>query len=297
MQIRWIYDLEATRLCYRYTWRDIEFGFFQANRFYVLPKLPAKFRDRIVFYPEKIEPSSALRPYQKAFQTKLSVMQKLATIYLPKVQKFITGNVSKRNYKMAIAPTFVGSVGQYDFFPNENITVYPRFDRTMEEIFCLILTAIIEYEMPKPVKQQDWVQKQTITKRLFADVAFRSIFPKIKDMTEILEENTSGERAIQSAKYLLALGHPIVPLLNDVDSLILSSSEEQKLIQLFVSKRSKLVTYPEIALALWSSNAAQKYSPFAIAKLVERLRASLQNNSVPRNIIESYRGKGYVLYD
>jgi DNA-binding winged helix-turn-helix (wHTH) protein len=58
-------------------------------------------------------------------------------------------------------------------------------------------------------------------------------------------------------------------------------------------KNGEVVSHDEIAKALWGGKAEEKFSLWAITKLVQKIRAKLMSLGISSNLIYTVYGKGY----
>lgn len=296
MKIIWKYDTEQIKKDYARVFKDLKSGFFQKNRFYVIPYLPTKFRDRVVFLPNVDKLDSVLKKYKSNFEQRIPSIKKNFKKYEKKFLVVCEKIFKELDITIEISPSFIGSVGDYKLL-KKKIILFPRFDRNVFEIYCLILTALIEKDYPENLSVKEWKEKQIKTVKLFKSKEYSEIFPEIKDMIEIIDENTAGTIALESLKYLETLGYPIISYIDKVDDIKNLTKAESSLLQLFIDKKNQVLTYDEIASTLWKDKYIEKFSLYSISKKIERLRIKTMRSGIPYNLFQSTRGKGYVLYD
>lgn len=73
------------------------------------------------------------------------------------------------------------------------------------------------------------------------------------------------------------------------------SPQELKLFTLLWKNRNRTVSHDEVAKVIWADDTEEKYSPWAITKIVERLRKKLRKTGLGKEIIQTKRLSGYVL--
>lgn len=88
-----------------------------------------------------------------------------------------------------------------------------------------------------------------------------------------------------------------VNLFYDRNRIKFLSKQEIGLLKLFIEKSSEVVTYDDIAMIIWKDEWRVKFSLEAIAKAISRLRVKLSGNNLPKNLILTVRGIGYMLVD
>ena len=69
------------------------------------------------------------------------------------------------------------------------------------------------------------------------------------------------------------------------------------MLRLLIQKRRRIVKHDEIGYSLWKNECQEKFSLYAIAKVIERIRVTIENSGVHPGIIETRRNQGFVLND
>lgn len=109
---------------------------------------------------------------------------------------------------------------------------------------------------------------------------------------------------LESKKYLERLGFAQKPKVKYANGVFLVnnkrldrqvSSQELKLFTLLWGNQNRTVSHDEIAKAIWSDDSDEKYSPWAITKMIERLRKNLRKAGLGKEIIQTKRLSGYTL--
>ena len=73
------------------------------------------------------------------------------------------------------------------------------------------------------------------------------------------------------------------------------TEKELKLLKQLLTKRGTVVSRENIAQTIWGNLWDERYSDWAIDKLMSRLRISLIKIGLPKNIIVTKKGKGFIL--
>ena len=79
-------------------------------------------------------------------------------------------------------------------------------------------------------------------------------------------------------------------------SIKLSLKEHKVFTQLIKHKR-EIVCFDKIGKVIWGGEFYDKFSIFAITKLIERLRKKIKKIGISSEIIQTVRKRGYVLID
>lgn len=72
------------------------------------------------------------------------------------------------------------------------------------------------------------------------------------------------------------------------------SRKEFRIIKLLLSREGQIVSRDEIADKIWPLEVEEKYSEWAIDQLIRRLRHRLTELLIPKTVLRSVRGKGYI---
>lgn len=73
------------------------------------------------------------------------------------------------------------------------------------------------------------------------------------------------------------------------------STSELRILRVLISKKGSLVNRDEIAHSIWKVHWENKYSDWAIDKLFSRIRSELIKIGLPKDIIKTKKGQGFIL--
>lgn len=285
--VKWNYTLENQDKIYNLVYEKLKnFDFFQNLNFYILPFMPQKFRARVIYFPTD-------RDDKKLFTRSIKKIDRLKTEWEKSESNFID---KLRSYfpkvgglNIYIEPSIYGTIGSYDTKYNHSVYIYPRYDRSLIDIQKLLINALTHYFMFDPKDDMDtpnkiWQEKQKMAKKIQ-----EKIFPehRYRSMTEILDRQFSGKLAEASIKYLQELG--LIKLIKVYKPTNLTKNESS-VFNLLSKNKNKVVSFDEIASCIWKENSEERYSEYAITKLIERLKKKLS-----KGIIHVQRGVGYSL--
>lgn len=285
--VYWNYTLENQDKIYNLVYEKLKnFDFFQNLNFYILPFMPQKFRDRVIYFPIN-------RGDKKLFTRNIKRVDKLKTEWKKTEGNFfdkLRSYFPKLNgLNIYIEPSIYGTIGSYDTKYNNSVYIYPRYDRSLIDIQKLLINAVTHYFMFDPKDDIDEPNKIWQDKQKMAKEIQEKIFPehKYRSMVEILDRQFSGKLAAKSIKYLQELGLIKLIKVNKPENLTRS---ESVVFSLLTGDKNKIVSFDEIADHIWKDRSDEKYSEYAITKLIERLKKKL-----PKNVIHVQRGVGYIL--
>ncbi len=73
------------------------------------------------------------------------------------------------------------------------------------------------------------------------------------------------------------------------------TTQERRLLSEMLTKSNVIFTYDEVADILWKDKADEKFSLYAIAKVIENIRTKLRAQGLRSDTIRTIRGCGYYL--
>lgn len=280
------FDIEEQFENYKTVKNKLKTYFYQDLKFYVLPFMPEKFRGRVVFLPKTCEPEKIYKKQKLRIDKLEKDWNMVKNQFLKKLKK-IFPEIDSVN--ITISPQLYGTIGSYSL-SKANIKVKPRYDRSILSLQGLIINALthyflFDYKNKMFTYSQTWLEKQNR-----ADEITSQILPpkKPKSMTSILDTEFAGKLAEESSKYLERLKSNSKTEIQKPNDL---TKNENVVFNLLLRNKNKLVSFEEISNWLWEDKSEEKYSEYAITKLIERLKKKL-----PKSLIQSQRGIGYILH-
>lgn len=116
--------------------------------------------------------------------------------------------------------------------------------------------------------------------------------PLMQDVILHIWNSTSTSEQKELQKLSPLFPPKIINTILDVDEILPLTSQEIDVFENFKTKTGKLVTRDEVAQAMWGAQWVDKYSDWAIDKLISKLKGKLIYSSYK---ILSVRGRGYKL--
>jgi hypothetical protein len=246
--------------------------------------MPEKFRNRVVFLPEQFEPEKVYVKHKTQIDKLKAEWDQTSGANLTKIKAEFP---HMDDLEITVSPSLYGVLGSYKL-GNGKITLTPRFDRKVINIYHLLINALTHYflyDQKELINTPLWEEKQKKTVEIYNKL-FQKTNIKSKGMLKVLDREFAGSLAQQSAQYLESLGFPNPPHLPNSPNL---TKYESQVLKLLSDNRNKVVTFEQIGDVLWPEDE-DKYSEYAITKLMERLKKKL-----PKYSIHAQRGKGYLL--
>ncbi|WKZ24368.1 MAG: winged helix-turn-helix domain-containing protein [Candidatus Dojkabacteria bacterium] len=322
---------EARRYCT--VARTIQSYFFQTKGFLVLPK-PETYDVSSVYFPnlpiihhkdfwQKIE---TFDQYNETTQQQVvkDVEEFITLAQPPEEQKTSWQHIEKdfwaymstflpvlydRIDRLVIRQTQFGtvssSIGRIHK-KDRTLRLSIRFDADFSHIASAIFIGLTSETDPhSPLYGHTWEERQSIGDFLMNHTLIKSLFPHHQPTVKTIRHELPKNLRAASQHYLTELGFPPKQLItiNDHKQVLVNqkclplSTTEHKVFSLFIEKRNQIVTPAEIAQELWQDQSYERFSLYAIAKVVERLRKHIQNVGIYTGLIETRRGQGFVLND
>lgn len=280
------FELKEQEGYYKSVKEKLKTQFYQNLHFYVLPKMPEKFRGRVVFLPEVCKPDKIYKKQRIRIENLGKEWKLTERDFLKKLKQFFP---EINSVNILISPSLYGTVGSYHLKETE-IVIKPRYDRKITGLQKLIITALTHYFFFSYSEKIDKTDKVWFDKQNRSAEIENGFFSqqKHKSMLKVLDTEFAGRLAEESSKYLEKLKSVSKAEIRKPDGL---TKSENEIFNLLLRNKNKLVTFEEISEWLWREKIEEKYSEYAITKLIERLKKKL-----PKNIIHSQRGIGYLLH-
>src|SRR3989344_6134962 len=136
--IGWEYDLQFQNKRYLQVKEKLENYFYQDLGFYVLPYMPQKFRNKIVFFPESCDPEKMYKRNIKKIENLKKVWATEEKLFIDQLKVYFS---EIDIVKIAISPSLYGPIGTYEIY-DTTIQITPRYDRSVEQIQRLIINAL-----------------------------------------------------------------------------------------------------------------------------------------------------------
>ena len=209
--------------------------------------------------------------------------------YLPGARKMHT-HVTVDVGRYGTISSSYWSVGHY----------YLRADRTVADLAAMIINQTL-YVGRKQLGIT-WTKREALMDFIMTRPAMKKLFPKFEPVfTQLLRvpasvrkesENYVRELGIAKAKPDLNIEYGKILVKGNVVGRELTKTEKKVLKQL-IERQGELVTYDELADAVWGVGEFKTF--WALNKTVERLRGKLAGLGVDEARLAAVRGQGYVL--
>ncbi len=214
------------------------------------------------------------------------------------------GNSPKFNKirSIDIFETEYGTSGSWDIVYEKDyidITITWRTDFPPSNLIRTLLLALytIVTGRKAEIGEDYWFERRAV-------VEFLLKYSEFSNGYKALKQALDSSLLTESELYLEKLGFPSKPCISSKrGSLFVSdynlesilSKQEYTILQYLYSENGSLVTFDALAEVLWKDNSDEKFSLYAIAKVIENIRKKIRLLGVNKEVIVTVRGKGYVL--
>ncbi|MFH1561711.1 MAG: winged helix-turn-helix domain-containing protein [Patescibacteria group bacterium] len=184
------------------------------------------------------------------------------------------------------------------------VKLYLRLDQDISQISEAIISALLW-----PIFEKDgysWQEKEAVVDFFLTHTRLNRLLPNFKPTLATTRKKELAKLVQESQKYLRQLGistGEVFSLANDrvlIEGKKLLqgiTKKEKSLLCLLVKNKNRLCSFDQISEAIWLDDSFDKFSDWAVTKLVQRLRTKLQENGFSPNLIQTQRGQGYLLKD
>jgi hypothetical protein len=224
--------------------------------------------------------------------------------------------MSNKEINILVRPTLYGTVGSFERATitqkSVEIEVTYRVDTDLSHLLEIILSSLvfgIKYEKNRRVVkwQEDWEINESIVDFFLQKTILSKYAPNYVGTMDLVEnpEVFYQDLIANSKEIYQKLGYPINTYIEVKDDMIFINGElpkkpfteaEKRIITTLVDRKGRLITNDELQDILWQGNY-DKYSLWALAKTMQRIREKMRSCGIASEIIQTVRGKGYLIYD
>lgn len=239
--------------------------------------------------------------------------------FLKEVMKdvvYIFPQIQNKEINITVKPSLYGTNGSFDrpiVTKNTiNIRVTLRVDKPNDYLLEIIMSSlvwVIKYEKNKKLVkwQEDWEINESIVDFMLKHTLLQKYSPNYIGTMDVVENpETYYLNLIETSKNIFnELGYPINRYIEMENNEVLINGEppkksftdqEKKIIKKLTESKGRLISNDELEETLWG-NDFDKHSLWALAKVMQRIRNKIKQSGIASEIIQTVRGKGYLIYD
>jgi hypothetical protein len=297
---------------YALTFTEAKENFFQPKEYYILPYIPKhkNIAGKTIFLPyisDEIDRTSEIE-ISKVFKfPKIHLVKR--ELYINTIFKSfwndlvnILGEKELKNIKIVeFQITNVGSGGRTFITDNDTkIIVRNRKDILPELMFSTLVMGVLklvgykeDYAWEERMAIKSWIENSTVLKKYFN----HNFIPMLSNLRL---KQQQGKYQLESQEYLKKLGIYKEVSIDKEGDLIINgnhiglSKNENSFLKVLNEYKGKIVDYDTIFEGVWGGDS-EKFSLYAITKLVERVRNKMQKLGISKDFITSVKGKGYCM--
>lgn len=269
-----------------FTRKIIRQGFYQKHGFVVLPELESRVDpNAMVVFPRELDyqPVDTIVYHRE--------WKKIENNFWDELERYFP-RVSSDHGKLEVRITRYGTVSSGATIGNheaDKVVYYLRSDVDMSHLAAIIINKILHSE--RKGLGITWTKREALMDFVMTRPAMKKLFPKFHPIMNQLSRVPARVRK-ESEQYLRELGIPHKTGEFDFAKSDLSVLEK-KIMKLLSEHQGELVSYDELADAVWGVGEFKTF--WAINKLVERMRTKLDKLGMDGERVKSVRGQGYLL--
>jgi len=293
--------------------------FWQIKGFYLLPHDISDFSGREIYFPDLKYPVSfwneakrlaRLKQLTMPLGTKKETLDQIVRLVPATLPEFkdIKNRWQKveREFWQFYFATFPGYaqkirsvevwVTKYDRLGSFNtnpadIKVWIHWQASCGDIAEGILSSILRQKHLRD--GYTWEESEAAIDNLIFNSKLHQLFPKWKPT--LVGLRTNSNYALESKNYFAKLGF------GGNSKLVISKLDtnltltEKEILKNLQNRNGAVVNFEAIGDIIWKDRAVEKYSEWAIAQTVHRLREKIQSLGFTSELIQTKRGEGYYL--
>ncbi|OGG07172.1 hypothetical protein A2872_04045 [Candidatus Gottesmanbacteria bacterium RIFCSPHIGHO2_01_FULL_42_12] len=296
-------DHQVDYLCFLA--QEIAANKFTDRNFTVLPYL-IPHQTQTVYFPDLNYPKKFLNAVKK---TGKSVGQKFPTVITQMVKPQIKVPAKLPAFDVKPFWTDLAQIGFFDFeiktitvlltpfgpgasfnFPSKGeIYLTFRADRDISDLPRSIVSALVLYKNGRPGKSNELYWKNRFYAEFLArDTILRKYCPVIPQ-PEIRPEDLKAAQ-IYKQKYWFKASKPLTLEFGKY----LSPTQDRLFKRLFAN-RGQILTHDQIAQILWGDDSLEKFSLWAVTKIIQKIRSKIKKHGGEANNLKTVYGKGYII--
>lgn len=210
--------------------------------------------------------------------------------------------------KITIYPTKYGSSCSFSWINKTGeIEIWLRDDQGIHTIAEAIVTSLTRDDVYKKL-DGTWQESEIITDFILTQTKLAKVLQKyehqnifvptlrgtrVKDIGNILEISNNYYKELNIPNFDRPFSlNGLTPEINKKPILNLTNNEKQ-VMYLLIKNSNNTVSFDQISDIIFANE--NKFSLFALAKFIQRLREKLEKNGISGSFIQTLRGKGYFL--
>lgn len=242
----------------------------------------------------------------KKTESFLSVWEKNKKIFLKKINQFYSGKIFDKIKKVEILLTNFGTYGSFNIIKEKKywkISCTQRLDLSVSNLLRTIILALCYFEdkTKSEIGEIAWYEKQKAVDYLINHGSLKKFFNK---SCEKIKNDSKAYYYYQrkSNQYLTQLGFNKIDkiniynhflVVNSIKTKIYLTSLEERVLKCLIENRGNIVTFDDLGQVSWQKKFLDKFSLYAIAKVIENIRKKICQAGLNYDLIKTVRKRGY----
>ncbi|MFH1840604.1 MAG: helix-turn-helix domain-containing protein [Candidatus Shapirobacteria bacterium] len=207
--------------------------------------------------------------------------------------------------KLLIQPTSFGSLSSFDL-KDDQLSVYVRLDMNLGHLAEAVVSGALMHRLSNRGRGYNWSEKEAFVDILLTQSSFAQLFPEYSPTLSLINQKENARLSLENQKYQQKLGinnQSLFDIKNDQLIIMAKpvkntfSEVEQKLLKTLIQRKNQLCSFDSLAEVIWPNESEKKFSYWAIAKTIQRLRDKLELLGINPAVIQTRRKQGYMLVD
>lgn len=226
-----------------------------------------------------------------------------------KILEKILPDETHRVFSLEIRPTHYGSVATgYSLFSetgkNGELVVYVRIDMCAAHIAEAILIDLVNRSLAQD--EYSWEEIEGVIDFLLTHSGLGKAVTGFVPTLQSIRNKTDGKYIKDSTEYLKKLGFKPAGLFEIKNKKVYIDKKEfievltpieERLLIYFIEHKNVYISNDIIAEIIWDEDSYEKYSHYAIAKHIQRLREKIEASGLSPTTLQTFKKRGYILID
>ncbi len=152
---------------------------------------------------------------------------------------------------------------------------------------------IIDTNIGGEIGEDKYIKRMSAISFLFKNTIFKKYFKTYKNLLDN-DFSCDLETISKSSEFLESLGFKQEEVKININDPIFTK-QEKDVLGVLIRNKGQIITFDEIADAIWKENTDQKFSLEAMAKIIQNIRIKVRTLGINKEVIFTKRGSGYLL--
>jgi hypothetical protein len=149
-----------------------------------------------------------------------------------------------------------------------------------------------------------WEESESFVDNLITSSTLSVLFPNYKPTLVGVRAKEVSKYVADSKAYFKKLGYMDEPVFSLNEGQIMTADQpiaycltktENEILTQLLAAQGQIVSFETIGDIIWQEKACENYSEWAIAKTIQRLRSKISGLGITPEVIQTKRGRGYLM--